>query len=244
MCFTTTRKWYYWLHLAEWWYNASYHTSLIVTPFQALYGFPPPQVAEVNLPDFLESSTRNILQNRQLANQLIRDNLLKAQGHIKHQADKHRSERQLEVGDMVYLKIQPYRHSSLSTHRFLKLHSKYYGPFGVLEKIGKVAYKILLPENCQLHPVSHVSQSKKHIVPKVVPTPDLPLIDDNGNIKVAPLAILERRMIPRNNELVVQWLIHWINLPKQRPHGKMQISSARYFHHSILEDKDLKGVGG
>jgi hypothetical protein len=89
-----------------------------------------------------------MLYNRQIANELIIDNLRKAQARIKHQADKHRSERTLEIGDMVYLKIQPYRHTSLSIHRSLKLHSKFYGPFRVLEKIGKVAYKLLLPEGC------------------------------------------------------------------------------------------------
>lgn len=95
----------------------------------------------------------------------------------------------------------------------MKLHSKYYGPFRVLEKIGKAAYKLLLPYDCQLHPVFHVSQLKKHIGPQVIPTPNLPLIDQNGNIKVAPMEILERRLIPRNNEPVVQWLIQWTNLP-------------------------------
>ena len=114
---------------------------------------------------------------------------------------------------MVYLKIQPYRHTSLSIHRSLKLHSKFYGPFRVLERIGKVAYKLLLPEGCQLHPVFHVSQLKKHIGPTAVPSPELPLIDDKGNIKVAPMSILDRRLIPRNNEPVPQWLIHWTNLP-------------------------------
>lgn len=41
---------------------------------------------------------------------------------MKHYADKKRSERSLEVGDMVYLKLQPYRHTTLSIHRCLKLH--------------------------------------------------------------------------------------------------------------------------
>jgi len=215
MCFATPKKWHSWLSLAEWWYNSSYHTSLNMTPFQALYGFPPPMVAEVVLPDCADDKAKEILQNRQLAQQVIKDNLKKAQSRIKAQADKHRSERVLEVGDMVYLKIQPYRHTSLSLHRSLKLHSKFYGPFRVLEKIGKVAYKLLLPNGCLLHPVFHVSQLKKHLGPLVIPTPDLPLVDKNGNIKVAPETILERRLIPRNNEPVVQWLIKWINLSVQ-----------------------------
>ena len=71
-------------------------------------------IAEVILPDCPDDDARNILQNRQLANQLIKDNLLKAQARIKHQANKNRTERVLEVGDMVYMKIQPYKHSSLS----------------------------------------------------------------------------------------------------------------------------------
>ena len=53
-----------------------------MTPFQALYGFPPPMVAEVILPDCPDDGARAILQNRQLANQIIKDNLLKAQARI------------------------------------------------------------------------------------------------------------------------------------------------------------------
>lgn len=86
-------------------------------------------------------------------------------------------------------------------------------PLRILERIGKVAYKLLLPYSCQLHPIFHVSQLKRHIGPKAVPTPDLPLIDASGNIRVAPVEILERRLVPRNNEPVVQWLIQWSNLP-------------------------------
>jgi hypothetical protein len=213
MTFDNPKKWMSWLPSAEWWYNTSYHNSLAMTPFQALYGFPPPQVNEVVLPDDANEEAADFLQKRQLANELIKDNLTKEQSRTKKYADKHRKERHFQQGDMVYLKLQPYRHTSLSIHRSLKLHSKYYGPYRVLARVGEVAYTLLLPEGRQLHPTFHVSQLKKHIGTKVIPTPDLPLVDAAGNIKVYPETILERRTIPCNNEPVVQWLIKWVNLP-------------------------------
>ena len=136
MCFTAPRRWGYWVFLVEWWYNTFYHTSLNMTPFQALYGFSPPMVVEVVLLDCPDDNARAIIQNRQSATQIIKDTLIKAQSRIKHQTDKHRTDRVLEVWDMVYLKIQPYRHTSLRLHNSLKLHSKFYGPFRILEKVG------------------------------------------------------------------------------------------------------------
>ena len=88
MCFTSPRRWHYWLSLAEWWYNTAYRTSLQMTPFQALYGYQPPMVAEVVQPDYPDSSAQEQLRNRLVATQIIKDTLQKAQARIKHQADK------------------------------------------------------------------------------------------------------------------------------------------------------------
>jgi hypothetical protein len=82
-----------------------------------------------------------------------------------------------------------------------------------MARIGEVVYTLLLPDGCKLHPTFYVSQLKKHIGRKVIPSPELPLVDAVGNIKVYPKVILETRAIPRNNEPVYQWLIKWTNLP-------------------------------
>ena len=134
MAFAHPRKWHTWLSMAEWWYNTSFHTSLQMTPFQALYARPPPMISELLLPP-AEGDDHQAQVERDTIAQQIKDNLLKAQERMKFFADRKRSERQLAVGDMVYVKLQPYKHTSLSIHRHLKLHSKYYGPFIVMEKM-------------------------------------------------------------------------------------------------------------
>lgn len=103
-----------WLPLAEWWYNTSYHTSLKITPFQVLYNRHSSMLAEAALyPAEQVQEFSSIIPAEQIAAQ-IKANLLKAQERMKHYADKKRYERSLDVGDMVYLKLQPYRHTTLS----------------------------------------------------------------------------------------------------------------------------------
>ncbi|GKV48666.1 hypothetical protein SLEP1_g55467 [Rubroshorea leprosula] len=43
-CMTGDRptEWSKWLPLAEWWYNTNFHTATQISPFEVLYGFPPP----------------------------------------------------------------------------------------------------------------------------------------------------------------------------------------------------------
>jgi hypothetical protein len=89
-------------------------------------------ITEGILPDSIVVEARDVMQTRLRALTNIKRNLQLAQERMKKYADTKRSERELTVGDMAYLKLQPYRHNSLGIHRELKLHSKYYGPFKVL----------------------------------------------------------------------------------------------------------------
>lgn len=142
----------------------------------------------------------------------LKANLNKAQERMKYFADRSRTERQLDVGDMVYLKMQPYWQNAFGIRGSLKLISKYYGPFHVLDKVGQVAYRLQLPRDATIHPVFHVSQLKRHLGSQAVPLPGMPLVGQNGKIKTEPIAILDRRVVPWSNELVAQWLIQWLNL--------------------------------
>ena len=117
---------------------------------------------------------------------------------MKKYADLNRTERQFSEGELVYLKMQPYRETSLGPQNSLKLTSKWYGPFRILKKIGRVAYKLQLPEDAQIHDVFHVIQLKKHLGKFAVPNVWLPNLTADGKVKTSPLSILQHRQIPRN----------------------------------------------
>lgn len=213
MISTEPKKWALHLSMAEYWYNTSFHSSLKKTPFQAMYGYPPP---DLHIPHLGASSTSEVAEfvtDRNAMWQQLKSNLANAQARMKKYADQKRVERTLSVGDMVYLKMQPYRLNAFGIRSHIKLQSKFYGPFRVMARVGNVAYKLLLPASTSIHPVFHVSQLKKHLGPTAVPCADLPLLSPDGRIRTEPSLVLETRQIPRNNLPVVQWLVQWENLP-------------------------------
>ncbi|KAL8158749.1 hypothetical protein V2J09_000286 [Rumex salicifolius] len=132
-----------------------------------------------------------------------------AQNRQKQAADARRSTREFQVGDHVYLKLQPYRQQSLKNRNIPhKLSPRFYGPFLVTDRVGSVAYKLQLPATAAIHNVFHVSQLK------LCPNPsssasDLPqFLLDVGTAK-EPEAILERKMVNRQNEAATKVLVHW-----------------------------------
>lgn len=140
---------------------------------------------------------------------VLRSNVLKPQQRMKVQADKHRSECQFEVGNRVYVKLQPYRQRTLSRQAFSKLASLYYGSFQVQEKIGSVAYKLAPPPGCSIHSTFHVSKLKRRL--GTGKTAQTTLHANLDFMKAIPLAILDRRMVQRGNRAVAQVLIQWSN---------------------------------
>jgi hypothetical protein len=130
-----------------------------------------------NLGVKLTPTIKEMAEEHQGFLQLLCDHLLRAQVRIKAYADKNCTEREFQEGDL--LKLQPYAQTSVINRPCAKLAFKYFGPFKIVERIGMVAYKLALPQDCVVHPVFHVSQLKPFtqnytlVYDKLPPPPDL-----------------------------------------------------------------------
>ncbi|KAJ0578410.1 putative nucleotidyltransferase, Ribonuclease H [Helianthus annuus] len=201
--------WVKWLSLAEFWYNTNYHNALGITPFQALYGYPPPLFVPYVPRDVRTAAVNEVLQDREETIKLLRFALQKAQNRMKQTADNNRSEREFQIGDHVYVKLHPYGQTTLRSSHFNKLGPKFFGPFMIIERIGAVAYRLDLPDDAQVHPVFHVSLLK-HARGNTTQTTPLPC---NPRFQFKPLQVLDKKMVRRGNRATVKGLVQWDSLP-------------------------------
>lgn len=208
-CMTSDRPamWSKWLPLAEYWYNTNFHTTTQTTPYEVVYGQAPP----IYLP-YLQGESKvqvvaKCLEDREKMLVLLKFHLMRVQHRMKQQADLYRSERSFEIGDWVYVKLQPYRQQSVVRRTTEKLTPKYFGPYCISDKVGEVAYKLKFPVGSKVHSVFHVSQLKS-AMGNVTTSNQLPSVVGEDTI-LKPEFILERKMGKRQGRAVTLVLVQW-----------------------------------
>ena len=123
-CGQQSHHWIRVLPLVEFAYNSSYHRSLQMSPFKALYGqdcLIPLQFADPNLS---VPAAKHTLEEMDQQLRLICENLKKARDRQESYANLKRSPRSFNTGDRVFLKIKPKR-SSLGLGKYKKLAFRY-----------------------------------------------------------------------------------------------------------------------
>ena len=203
------------LPLMEFAYNNSYQASIGMAPYEALYGRKCQtlvcwdEVGERKLvgPEIVQGTCDKI--------KVIRDRLKIAQDRQKSYANNRRRDLEFEVGDMVFLRISPWK-GVLRFGKRGKLSPRYIGPYRIVERIGEVAYRLELPSDLdRIHDVFHVSMLRKYIPdPSHVLTEQPVEIQENLTYEEEPVQILDRREQVLRNKTIplvkVLWRSHTV----------------------------------
>ena len=110
----------------------------------------------------------------------------------------------------MLLKVAPWK-GVIRFRKRGKLGPRFIGPFKVIARVGKVAYRLELPEELQqIHNTFHVSQLRKCLADEttIVPLKDIQ-VDENLNYVERRIAILQRKLMKLLNKEIGIVEVHW-----------------------------------
>jgi hypothetical protein len=145
---------------AEFSVNNAWQESVKNTPFMLYFGQQPRTPLnqsggrEVRVPQ-ANNFARTLEENLARA----KASFLAARSRQKLFAHQRRNEVELVVGQNVLLSTINFKLAHPGTRTLLP---KWVGPFKVVERIGKVTYKVELPPNCKMHNMFHVQLLKPY----------------------------------------------------------------------------------
>jgi len=155
-----------------------------------------------------ELDVQDLDRLRSVKRQEAADAMAFANISVKSRYDKLHKSLRLHAGDLVFLRLH-------SGYKIPGVHHKYsnqrVGPFKILEKVGKLAYRLELPPNMHIHPVVSVAQIEPALDPADdpyhrLPPPPGPVEEDDPN-PVNPLYEIERFLDkePGKDRYLVKW---------------------------------------
>lgn len=123
------RTWLDWLPWAEYCYNTSYHSTLQTTPFQVVYGRPPPALIPYTAGSVRTNTVDGLLKDRDAFLVDVHDRLLQAQAYAKLHYDTHHRPLEFAINDWVWLRLLQRPAQSLVPGKRGKLSPRFAGPF-------------------------------------------------------------------------------------------------------------------
>ncbi|GJS32854.1 putative reverse transcriptase domain-containing protein [Tanacetum coccineum] len=127
--------------------------------------------SQLTSPELIRETTEKIVQ--------IKNRLLTAHSRQKSYADRRTKPLEFEVGDMVLLKVSPWK-GAVHFGKRGKFSPRYIRPFKILTRVGPIAYTLKLPEELKgIHSTFHVSNLRKCLAEGdiVVPMDEIQLGD-------------------------------------------------------------------
>ena len=231
-------SWDRYIPLMEFAYNHSFQSSIGMAPYEALYGRKcrtPVCWTELNEhkvigPDIVKDTKKKV--------QVIRKRLKVASDRQKSYADLKRRDIAYEVGDKFFLKVSPWR-TILQFGKKGKLSPRFIGSYQVLERIGPVAYRLVLPpELAKLHNVLHVSMLRRYLSDEshILSVQDVQ-VQASFSYDEEPKAILAREVKQLRNKQVPLVKVLWKHHGREEATWKPEATMKAQIHNSSLQVK-------
>jgi hypothetical protein len=155
--------WEKYLPLVEFSYNNSFHSSIGRPPYETLYGRPCKTPLSSDRLEDRVTVGMELIQDMEGQVIQIRQRQKEAHDRQKSYVDAHRTDRSYEVGDQVFIRISPNK-STIRIRKGTNFSPQFIGPFRIQEKIGPVAYRLVLPPHLhKTHHVFHVSVLRHYV---------------------------------------------------------------------------------
>jgi hypothetical protein len=127
--------------------------------------------------------------------------------------DRHRIEPNFEVGDLVFLRVQPYKQSSLKKSGAKKIKPRFYGPYRIMRRVGEVSYELEIPKGRKIHNLFHMSCLKKLVGQFIRTSEELPPLDEQGQLELVPEEVLQFWERKLRSRVIREFFIRWRGLP-------------------------------
>ncbi|XP_024200672.1 uncharacterized protein LOC112204017 [Rosa chinensis] len=183
-----------------------------MAPYEALYGrqcrtpLRWNEVGERKLigPEIMRITTEKV--------KLIKEKLRIVQSRQKSYADNRRKDLEFQKGDWVFLKLSPWKGVVIFGKRG-KLSPRFMGPFMIKDRVGPVAYKLILPPRLsKIQDVFHVSLLRKYIADSSHVLEEQPIrLKEDLTYEEKPIQILDRREQVLRNKTIPLVKVLWSN---------------------------------
>nr|GEV76940.1 putative reverse transcriptase domain-containing protein [Tanacetum cinerariifolium] len=157
---------------------------------------------QLTSPEPIRDTTEKIVQ--------IKNRLLATRSRQKSYANKRAKPLEFEVGDMVLLKVSPWK-GVVRFGKRKKLSPCYIRPFKILARVGHVAYTLELPEELKgIHSTFHVSNLKKCLAEGDVVIPmDKIQLDDKFHMIEEPVEVVDKEVKRLRKSRIPIVKVHW-----------------------------------